>query len=65
MRWELAGQYAIKNGRWTIAKYTVGDKAKYVLWQEKEWIAGPFDTADEAKDEWQKQVSANKPLRST
>lgn len=59
MGWQREGQYAIKNGRWAIAKYTVGDKARYVLWQDngpdnRKWVAGPFDTADEAKDEWQR-----------
>ena len=68
MTWKPDGKYALRNGTWTIAKY--GKVPKYVLWQDKGpdnrvWIAGPFDTADEAKDEWQKQVSANKPLRST
>lgn len=41
--------YVIKQGQWTIAKYTVSGTSKYVLWRDKEWIAGPFKTADEAK----------------
>lgn len=48
MRFTKIDEYHLRSGEWTIAKYSVTDVTKYLLWRDKV-LVDVFDDADSAK----------------